>query len=135
MVEEAAATVEEAEVQVHRVAATAEPVEAQVDQVVPTVEGQVAVTARAAVIPQAAQTAVAQRVARRVIPPATQALPRLDARSPVPLIHTAFAVGMSMNGFSVVAVPVNLKAGSKTMNGSSVIGVHSSVSFGSEQLI
>jgi hypothetical protein len=127
MVEEAAATVEEAEVQVHRVVATAEPVEAQVDQV--------AVTARAAVIPQAAQTAVAQRVARRVIPPATQALPRLDARSPVPLIHTAFAVGMSMNGFSVVAVPVNLKAGSKTMNGSSVIGVHSSVSFGSEQLI
>jgi hypothetical protein len=105
---------------------------------------QVAVTARVAVIPQAALTAVIRRVARTalahrvsrraVIPPATQALPRqVGARSPVvPLIHTAFEVGM--NAFSAVAVPVNLKAGSQTMNGRTVIGVDCLGSFGIDQL-
>src|SRR5882724_11658411 len=93
--------------------------------VVATVEaqvGQVAVTARPAVIPEAALAAVTHRVSRRAVTPlATQALPlvrQVGARSSVDL------------AFSAAAVPLNLKAGSETTNGRAVIGEDCSVSFG-----
>ncbi len=104
---------------------------AQVDQV-----HQVAVTARVAVIPQAALTVVIHRVARRaVIPPVTQALPLLRQQAAerslvVLFIQTQFD---HLSMFVILALAGGTAIGGKAKKpwiGNAIIGADCSVSFG-----